>query len=108
MMADERLAFHLDNWAGYQHGGERLGAPGNSSGIVGCGNNDFESMVQAADRRCAEAVDALITGLALAQQNALFHRYLHAVLRFNRNDYPENLDLAREAVRVGLHMRGIW
>ena len=73
-----RVQWHLENWAEWMHGltvgsGHRNRASG---GFLCQGSRDFDSMVAAADARCAEAVNACIDDLPTDQQQAVYYRML--------------------------------
>ena len=104
----DRLDMHLETWAAWMHSEQPArGYPRKSCGFVGGGyNTDFDTMVEAADMRVAQIVNALVDGLEPILRLALHRRYLHAVYRFK--DYPERLLEARETIRMGLRKRGVW
>ncbi len=110
-MSDERLAFHLVNWADWQRTrasdyGRRY--PSRASGRMGVsGASDFDSMVEVADAICARAVEAILDGLAPAERCAVHHRHLAAVFRFPRVELERAYTAACEAIRRGLRSRGI-
>lgn len=106
----DRLAFHLENWADYMRSGGTRGlkAPSSSSGFVGGGyNNDFDSMVLAADRQAAEIMDALIAGLSPVRQAAVNHKYLCAVYRFPRGNLEGEFQAACVILEAGMAARGL-
>jgi len=102
-----RLDWHLENWAEWMHSGGtthlRCGTMRGSSG-----SEDFDDMVQAEDRRVAQAVDACISSLAPSEQCAVRRVHLGEVWRGNR----EALELVYERARLGLssllRRRAIW
>lgn len=75
-----RVHWMLDNWAAF----ERLrlplnGYPSRASGMGVSGSTDFDAMCANADRRCAEAVDAVVKGLPRAMQQALYAYHVDRV-----------------------------
>jgi hypothetical protein len=77
---------------------------------MGCsGSSDLDAMTATADRRCAEAVEAVLNELAPALRCAVHALHLAAVFRFRGG--PETIadlyDRATDAVRRGLMVRGI-
>jgi hypothetical protein len=115
-MSEARLEWHLDNWAEWQFKREnRGGYPTRASGGIGLrASNTFDSMVQAADDRCARAVEAILDGLMPAERAAVWHFHLGVdfnvqVFRFPHVGYgAERLyEQAREKIRKGLVSKGI-
>jgi hypothetical protein len=112
-MNDERLGWHLENWAAWQadhaHDFGRGYPTRASGGFVSRSSQDFSSMVHKADRACARAVDAILDGCTPIEKAAVSHFHLAAVFRFPRlgmaaeNAYQS----AREKIRRGLLARGI-
>lgn len=112
-MTDDRLQWHLDNWASWHMArGQSLGGgyPTRASGGVrSIASQDFDTMVEAADIHCAEAVEAILDGCTVVQRCAVHHFHLGAVFRFPRPGLGAEIAYraAREAVRAGLVRRGI-
>lgn len=79
----DRLAWHLHNWSVFMyHRGNRLGYPSRASGLMGTsGSRDFEALAADADRRCAEACDAIIDSLEIACRAAIYAQHLGAAYR---------------------------
>lgn len=78
-MTNERLEWHLGNWATYmQHDNARLGAK--ISSLYGSGGSSgadaFEIMCEVADKRSAQIIDACIDALKKPQQTAIYHEWL--------------------------------
>lgn len=109
-MPEARLEFHLDNWRRYMRSGVGVdGLPGRSVVCQGGGiSATFDELVDAADMRCAQAVDALMLGLADAERAAINHVYLYAVFRFPRNNLDDLLLSGRFKVAKGLVSRGFY
>jgi hypothetical protein len=110
-MSDERLDWHVWNWARWHRArGRRQGDhQGRASGGIGkSGSSDFDAMVAAEDTRSAYAVEAIVNDLPAPQSNALHHVQLEAVFRFTRADPRPHYDAALAAIRAGLVKRGIW
>lgn len=78
-MTNDRLEWHLGNWAVYmQHDNARLGAKISSlygSGGVS-GEDEFEIMCEVADKKAAQAIDACIESLKKPQRTAINHVWL--------------------------------
>lgn len=113
-MTDERLDWHLANWAEYMRPRQSdygRGYSGRASGGMGqSGSRDFDTMVEAADSDCARAVDAIICGSCTPiEQCAVHHYHLGAVFRFQRIGRGAELayESAREKIGAGLVQRGI-
>lgn len=66
---------------------------------------DFEEMADGADKEAAKMTDAIVRGLPPAQSAALHRKWLHAVYRFPRDNYPAMLLAATESVGAQLHSR---
>jgi hypothetical protein len=82
--------------------------PDGATGCVGGGySQSFEDMVEAADARAAEAVNGAIESLSPAEQCAVTHMHLYAVYRF-REPVAVVYGRARQALRLGLPMRGVY
>lgn len=79
MMTEDRVAWHLWNWAehmrgkGSAHMRHRNSA---SSGIGNSGCSDFDTMVAYEDFRCAEATDACIDSLSASGRDAVYAKHL--------------------------------
>jgi len=109
-MPEARLEWHLDNWRDWMRAGVVTdGFPEHSAVCQGGGTSaTFEELVEAVDTRCAEAVDALISGLTPSELAAISHIYLHAVFRFPRNNLDDLLLSGRFKIAGGLVMRGFY
>jgi len=109
-MPEARLEWHLDNWRRYMRSDVAVdGFPGRSAGcLVGGLSATFDELVDAADKRCAQAVDALMLGLAPAERAAISHIYLYAVFRFQRDNLDDLLLSGRFKVAKGLVSRGFY
>jgi hypothetical protein len=107
-MTGERLDWMLWNWGRWMHRPTgRLGFSPHASGGMGrSGSDDFDEMVDRADVRCAQAVDALVESLPQAQHAAVYHKHLAAVFR-TRGDLDKLYAEACETIRRGLVRRGI-
>lgn len=113
-MPEARLEWHMDNYRRYMRS-EDYGRdyPARSSGFVAGGNSrSFDEMADASDIRCAQAVDALVGGLAPAERAAVNHTYLKAifpaVFRFPRGNLAELLHSGRLKIARGLIARGFY
>lgn len=111
-MTEERLTWHLENWAAWQRRrfGEfrRLWYPRKASGNFQCDHSDFDDMVEQADTRCAKAVEAILSDLTVIQECAIHHQLLAAVYNFPRANFEQQYGFARELIRKGLTLRGIF
>jgi hypothetical protein len=106
----ERVEWHLDNWSRWMDSGRAVdGYDSSSSGVATGGNSQhFDDMVEASDRRCAQIVNTIIDDLPVGQQAAIYHRYLAAVYRMNRNDLPAALAVAKLKIGASLKAKGVW
>lgn len=108
-MTDERLEWHLQNWAHWMRDPElKLYYPPRSKHMYSNASQDFDAMVAAVDERCAKAVDALLDGLPVGQQCAINNKYLGAVFRAQRFDLDGALILAKDVLKFGLIRRGFY
>lgn len=112
-IADEgirRLIADLEDWANWQKGYFlRLGFKSRSAVIVSGGASmSFEEMCEGADNIRCEVLDTMVDDLPPAQKQAIHRRYLHSVYRFPRNNYPEMLAEAHEALLRSGSVRGLW
>lgn len=109
-MDDDRLEWHLWNWAQWHARDYKVGRgypPRGLSGMGCSGASDFDSMVAAVDARCAAAVEAILDGMPPAQRGAIHAIHLHAVYRFPRLNLQACYEGACERLRKGLDSRGI-
>jgi len=108
-MPEARLEWHFDNWRKWMRDGVLTeGYPAKSSGFIGGGlSRTFDEMVESADTRCAEIVDAVVNSLSSAQRAAVYHQYLYAVFRFPRG-FDDAIAAARLRVAVLLVQRGVY
>lgn len=113
-MAPDRITWHLENWAYWQS--DRTVSMGRNyadraSGGIGKSNrSDFDSMVDAADRRCADAVDAILQDECTPlERQVVTHLHLAAVFRFPRIGHSATEAYASARIKVGrgLDRRGI-
>lgn len=109
-MTEARLLWHLDNWSRYMSGW--VGPDTYPHRSLVCSNggasNDFDDMVSTEDRRVAKIVDVVISDLSPIHRAAVSHKWLRAVYRFPRNNLPELLDAAYEAISSSLDRRGVY
>jgi hypothetical protein len=111
-MSDERVSWHLENWAEWQIRDERIGAGAPTKAGSGLGRTHrttFEDMVDSADTRCAEAVEAALDDCTPLERFSVHHEHLAAVYRFPRAaaDHTRLYASAREKIKRGLGKRGI-
>ena len=111
ILDDERMGELLSLWARWMSSNQplrELWYPDTAAGCVGGGNShDFETMLEDADKRSAEAVGAAIEDLTPAEQASIYHVHLAAVYRF-RGTMEGTYEQARYALRVVLPQRGIY
>lgn len=107
-MTDERLEWHLENWAEYcKHGRHVRGWASRSIGLRTLAGPDFDEQVEAADKRCAEAVDAIVWELPREQRESMNARYLKAIWTLKPLDRPPVMEAARKTIKAGLVKRAI-
>ena|SRR3990167_3825801 len=109
-MPFHRLEFHLDNWRRWMRSDVPVdGYPSRSLVCSSSGHSvTFDALVDAADIRCAMAVDALMRGLSPAEGAAINHVYLYAVFRFPRGNLADLLLTAKLKLARGLVSRGFY
>lgn len=110
-MSEAGLTWHLDNWAEWMRDQRTDFGWGYSnedgSGAKSGTSRSFDSMVDEADMRCAQAVQAIIESLTPVESAAIHHFHIGAVYRFARNTSNEIYQRARGLVGAGLIRRGI-
>ena len=113
-MTDDRLLWHLVNWAEWMEDKRSdftRGYPSRASGGMGQSQSrDFDAMVATVDTICAKAVDAILDGACShAERLSVWHFHLDAVFRFPRLGCGAHIcyAAAKEKVRRGLMRRGI-
>jgi hypothetical protein len=111
-MTEQRLDWHLENWAEwhFRHNKVGYGAPSRAgSGLGRSHRTTFEDMVESADTRCAEAVEASVDDLTPIERFAVHHVHLAAVYRFPREarGHQEAYERARAKIKRGLGSRSI-
>lgn len=107
---EDRVEFHLDNWAGWMRSGQEVDRlPNKSSGLSSGGSSKaFDDMAEASDRRVAHLVNTIIDDMMAAHQSAIYHHYLHAVFRYPRGNKETLLAEAKLLVGKGLAAKGVW
>ena len=108
-MSLERVQWHLDNWAEWMQG-ERVGSSYRrraAGGLRGYGGADFDQLVDAADARCAEAVNTCIDDLQMLQHVAVHHVMLASVFRFRGVDAADLFLLAKLSLCRTIPAKGI-
>ena len=98
----DRVEWHLENWARAHRAFKAV--PQGRGGASWA--SDFEDLVNKADFRCAQAMDAIVEALEQAQERALHAQYLG--LKVKLEGQEDALQAAREGVADGLNKRGIW
>ncbi|HEY1283005.1 MAG TPA: hypothetical protein VGE96_00870 [Steroidobacteraceae bacterium] len=111
-MSEERLTWHLENWAAWQRRADAIceGAPPRAgSGLGRSHRRTFDEMVESADTRCAEAVEAILDDLPPLERFAIHHAHLAAVYRFHHHSarHEDLYASGRAKVKRGLSARGI-
>lgn len=112
-MSEERLSWHLENWATWQFrsGSTARGYPSRAGSGIGVshGSRTFEEMAETADDNCARAVEAVLGDLTTLERCAVHHEYLSAVYRFPRDQrgHAELYRAARDKIGKALSRRGI-
>lgn len=103
-----RVEWHLDNWSAWVRAYRpRLGLPGRTIGLACSGSSDFEDLCQEADGYAAKATDAAIENLSPAEAAAVNRKWLGAVYRFPRNNYPELYAQAVGKLGAALEKKGL-
>lgn len=106
--SEDRVSWHLDNWAVWMRGKSTdLDFPSRVAIIGKSGYSDFDAMVASVDTRCAVALDAMIEDLPRPQHIAVYQVMLASVYRL-RDDPVVLFELAKETLRKGLTLKGIW
>ena len=105
----KRVEWHLWNWERWQNRPEADGDyPSKaSSGLGRSSTRDFDEMADAAEVRCAEAVDVVIEELPPALRAAVRHMHGIAVFRCGRLEMVEAYTEAKLRIGRGLALRGI-
>jgi hypothetical protein len=109
-LEDGRLDELLVLWTAWMRSSSplrELWYPDTACGCVGGGySQTFEDMLEAADSRSAEAVDAAVDSLPNIQRCAVMHKHLYAVFRFK--DLEGHYIVARGTLRLVLPKRGVY
>lgn len=73
------------------------------------GGTDFDAMADSMERRCAIAMDAIVSDLPIAERLSVHHMHLHAVWRINRVGVTmeQVYERARVSISDGLRRKGI-
>lgn len=104
---DERLAWHLDNWAAWMRSGRYgRGMPTKIPGLRQTGGADFEGMVADVDVRLARVIDAIIDSLPLAERTVIHHVKLGSVWRLALDVYATHHS-ARRMIRELMRQRRV-
>lgn len=98
--SDERVEFHLQNWAQWQKTGGVVGMYGGSGSPDYCQSIDFDDMCDSMDRRNAKTLDAWIQDLPALQRLAIYNAYLHSVYRL-RGQRPSEEHLLSAKFVIG-------
>lgn len=105
----QRLEWHMENWAEFmRRPSHRLGYPSHSMCMISGGEStqdSFTVMCDEMDIQSAKQIDALIDSLPLNQQNAINHRWLHAV--FKMRNYADSLSDAMDNLMTMAERRGM-
>ena len=113
IMTDDRLHWHLDNWARYMRNNKseinKHDYPSYSTGLmngISVSEDSAELAHDEADYRDAVAMDAIIDSLSSHQQCAIQHMHLAAV--WTMRDFERAYSEAIEQVRALATKRGMW
>jgi hypothetical protein len=107
-MTPSRVEWHLDNWSAWVRSYRpKLGFPSHAMGLACSGACDFDDLCREADSYAAKATDACIENLNPAEAGAVHRKWLDAVYRFPRNNYPEMYARAVGSLGVALDGRGL-
>ena len=108
-MTDERLAWHLANWADYmRQPSHKLGYPAKSLMIAtggGSSDEEFEIMCDEVDTKCAQSIDSIIDSITSPQRTAINHVWLKVKHHYPTHDldYVEALEhIKKLAYKRGL------
>jgi len=93
-MTEQRLSWHLANWADYmKQDTHKLGYPSKSLMIAsggGSSDDEFEIMCDEVDTKCAQALDSIIDSITKPQRTAINHVWLKV-----EHHYPtQEMDIA--------------
>lgn len=85
-----------------------MGYPSRAIGLCsGYVSKSFDEFCEELDSAIAHAMDAIIEHeLTPVQRAAVYHKYLHAVYRFPRNNYDEVLNQALDSISSGMKRKG--
>lgn len=108
----ERVEWHLEVWRRWVRSGQEVQGHARESQCVSDGgtSKSFDEMVESEDRRCAQAVDAILDNLPATQRIAIYveRGVMAKVFRFERVAYAKALADGKAAVGRELARRGIW
>lgn len=108
MMQEDRVEWHLRNWAGWTRAYKpNLGMPKRSVALSSTRSMDFDEMCEEADEYAAAATEAAIDSLPPAQAAAVNRRWLDAVYRFPRDNYIDVYRLALSKLAISLDAQGL-
>lgn len=102
-------AEYLAIWRAWQRRGDiHIGYPTRSLGLSsGYASKSFDEFCEELDSSIAHAMDAIIEHeLSPVQRAAVYHKYLHAVYRFPRNNFDEALNQALDLISTGMKRKG--
>jgi hypothetical protein len=107
-MTPSRVEWHLDNWSAWVRAYRpKLGFPSHAMGLACVGASDFDDLCQEADSYAAKATEAAIENLSPAEAGAIHRKWLDAVYRFPRNNYPALYAQAVGKLGVALEKKGL-
>lgn len=105
---NDRLKYYLQIWKDYMHRDAiDVGFRRKSSLFASNSMNSFEDLANEADQSAAEAMDAIISGLDLHHQAAIYHFNLAAVFRFPQLDLEEVYADALIRIEIGIRKKGL-
>lgn len=108
-MIFDRIEEHLWRWARWMYAGKTMHLRHRSKAAGGFADasSDFDTMVEAADIRCAEATDAAIDELPPTQRAAVHAKWLETNWSLPDEVLGAYYRVAVEAIGRGLDKRGI-
>lgn len=100
----------LESWANWQKGYRlKLSYPSKSAGFESGGyvSRTFDELAEESDSDICQLIDYAVSDLLPVQSAAIHKRYLAAVFRFERANYPEALTEAHMTLICTLPKKGV-
>jgi hypothetical protein len=89
-VTDDRIEWHLENWANWMHAKPRMGFDKKSTVLASSSSRDFDEMCEEADLYAARATNAAIENLTPAEQAAIERKWdICGVWNFKRQNFLE-------------------